>query len=273
MKLLLENWREYVNEVTSLETGLKSIIFQTVIDSKFWEYPNGAEEIDLKPDGLDNLMGTPATEALQNNLNQIAEDSPTDLYFVVSVADKDYILEPEDVYGGYPNNWMTMGQYRGPYEELGYQHVIWIEIRPSGENYDINDLNPNELAKKISTTINHELVHYEQLKKQAENKGLSDIDAYREMVHDKKQVTTSDDREVYLTRHGEIDAYAHEAAEQLVDTYGAKKALEVARKLLPVDIGKYPEISSVVLDYAEVLKDNPEKLNKFRKKLYQQIQK
>jgi len=273
MKLLLENWREYVNEVTSLETDLKEVIFQSVLESGFWEHPNGPGNIDLKKDGLDRAMATPATEVLQDSLNTSIQNLSTDLYFSVSVADEDYTLNPDDEYNGYPNNWMTMGQYRGPYEELNYQHVIWIELRPIGEDYNINDLDPNELAKKISTTINHELVHYEQLKKQAENKGLSDIDAYREMVHDEKQVTTSDDREVYLTRHGEIDAYAHEAAEQLIDTYGRLKALEAVRKLLPVDIDKYPEISSVVLDYADVLKDNPEELNKFRKKLYQQIQK
>tara|TARA_R110000824_G_scaffold27426_11_gene93250 strand:- start:2709 stop:3530 length:822 start_codon:yes stop_codon:yes gene_type:complete len=273
MKLLLENWREYVNEVTSLETDLKEVIFQSVLESGFWEHPNGPGNIDLKKDGLDRSMATPATEVLQDSLNTSIQNLNTDLYFSVSVADEEYALNPDDEYNGYPNNWMTMGQYRGPYKELNYQHVIWIELRPIGEDYNINDLDPNELAKKISTTINHELVHYEQLKKQAENKGLSDIDAYREMVHDEKQVTTSDDREVYLTRHGEIDAYAHEAAEQLVDTYGRPKALEAARKLLPVDIDKYPEISSVILDYADVLKNNPEELNKFRKKLYQQIQK
>jgi len=272
MKLLLENWREYVNEITSLEADLKDVIFQAVIRSKFWDHSNNPGDIDIKDDGLDRAMGTPATEQLQNSLNASLQNLDTDLYFSVSVADKEYTLNPNDEYNGYPNNWMTMGMYRGPYEELNYQHVIWIEIRPIGEEYNINDLDPNELAKKISTTINHELVHYEQLKKQAENQGLSDIDAYREMVYDEKQVTTGDDREVYLTRHGEIDAYAHEAAEQLVDTYGHTKALEAIKKLLPVDIDKYPEISSVVLDYADVLKDNPEELNKFRKKLYQQIQ-
>jgi hypothetical protein len=43
--------------------------------------------------------------------------------------------------------------------------------------------------------------------------------------------------------------------------------------MTPVDIDKYPEISDVVKDYGKYLKDNPEELNKFRKKLYQQIQK
>ena len=196
-----------------------------------------------------------------------------DLYFSVESSNEEYVLGPDDEYGGYPNNWMTLGQYRGPYEELNYKHVILIEIRPLSREYSLNDLDVNTMVKKISTTINHELVHYRQLKKQAKNKGLSDIEAYREMVYDPKQIPTTDDRKTYLTRHGEIDAYAHEAAEQLIDAYGVQKSLKSIKNLSPVDIKKYPEISTVVLDYAEVLKDDPTELNKFRKKLYQQIQK
>ena len=98
------------------------------------------------------------------------------------------------------------------------------------------------------------------------------MEAYREMVYDPKQVPTTDDRKTYLTRHGEIDAYAHEAAEQLIDTYGVQKSLKAIKNLSPENLEKYPEISTVVLDYAEVLRDNPTELNKFRKKLYQQLQ-
>ena len=46
--------------------------------------------------------------------------------------------------------------------------------------------------KTIATTINHELVHYVQLKNQAESKGLSDSEAYKEMVCDTKQVPVGD---------------------------------------------------------------------------------
>jgi len=133
-------------------------------------------------------------------------------------------------------------------------------------------------------------VHYVQLKKQAENKGLSDYEAYKEMVCDTNQVAVGDaeeykelcgkeppvekysGRELYVTRHGEVDAFAAEAAEQLIDNYGADEALEAIRKMTPIDLDKYPEISGVVKDYSDTLKNNPEELNKFRKKLYQQIQ-
>jgi len=287
MKLLLENWRKYVNEVTSLETELKDAIFQAIIDSKFWTKQNNPNDIDIKQDGLDNLMGTPASETLQSSLNQLS-----DIYFSISVGDEKYVLGPNDEYGGYPDNWILQAQYRGPYRELNGQHVIWLELRSISKDFDFKDLNPRELSKEISTTLNHELIHYYQLKKQAKSKGLSDYEAYREMVCDTRQVPAgdperyreicgedppeedmSDERGIYLTRHGEIDAYAHEAAEQLLDKYPARKALQVIRKMNPVDLEKHPEISTVVRDYADVLKNNQEELNKFRKKVYLQIQK
>ena len=287
MKLLLENWRKYVNEVTSLETELKDAIFQTIVDSKFWEQPNNPIDIDIKSDGLDNLMGTPASETLQEALNQIS-----DIYFSISVGDEKYVLGPKDEYDGYPDNWILQAQYRGPYEELDGQHVVWIELRPISNEFDLNEVDSLELSKNISTTINHELIHFYQLKNQAKSKRLSDYEAYREMVCDTKQVPAGDperyfeicgeyppeeeivdERELYLTRHGEIDAYAHEAAEQLLDKYGPEKALEAIKRLNPVDLERYPEISRVVRDYAEVLKSNQQELNKFRKRLYRQIQK
>jgi hypothetical protein len=212
------------------------------------------------------------------------------LYFDVTSGDDEYVLGPDDPYGKPLSNWMMGAQYRGPYEERGGRHGIWLRIRPVVDDLDLAAVDVNALVKTISSTINHELVHYVQLKKQAESKGLSDDEAYKEMVCDTKQVPVGDPdeyrelcgqeppeeeytgREQYITRHSEIDAFASEAAEQLIDSYGAEEALNAMRKLTPLDLDKYPEISDVVSDYADVLKDNPEELNKFRKKLYLQIQ-
>ena len=290
MKLLFENWRKYLNEITSTPVELKDALKQAILDSRFWNQPHGVVNSDTKSDGLDGKEGTPATEALQEFLNKTAMQLQTDLYFHVSAADEEYVLGPDDPYGGYPNNWMTQGMYRGPYVELDGKHVVWLEFRPISEDYDLEEFNSGELVEKISTTLNHELVHYYQLKKQADSKGLSDYDAYREMVCDPEQVPVDDPdqyrelcgkeppdqpgdkRVLYLTRHGEIDAYAYEAAEQLLSKYNVDDALNAIRRITPVDLDRFPELSSVVQDYGEILKDNPEELNKFRKKLYQQIQ-
>jgi hypothetical protein len=291
MKLLMESWRGFLNEVSSVPNEAKAGFEQAIADSKFWEQPHAPDEIDEKSDALDGLMGTPATEVLQDSFNAMAAQLKTDLYFSVSAADEMYVLGPDDPHGGYPNNWMTRGQYRGPYGELDGKHVVWIELRPISEDFSMEDFNAVDLTKKISTTLNHELVHYFQLKKQAASKGISDKDAFKEMVCDPKQTPVGDpddfrnlcgkeppeqegdEREIYLSRHGEIDAYAHEAAEHLLDKYGREEALNAIRKMTPADVDKYPEISGVVKDYGEHLKDSPEELNKFRKKLYQQIQK
>ena len=288
MKLLFENWRGFLNEVTAVPNEIKAIIWQAIEDSRFWEQPNTVDVRDAA--GESNKLVTPAAQLLQDTLNQRMEEYGLGLYFDVSSGDDQYTLGPDDPYGKPLSNWMMGAQYRGPYEEQGGRHGIWVGIRPVVDDLDLAAVDANALVKTIATTINHELVHYVQLKKQAESKGLSDSEAYKEMVCDTKQVPVGDPdeyrelcgqeppeeeytgREQYITRHGEIDAFASEAAEHLIDSYGAEEALNAIRKLTPLDLDKYPEISDVVSDYADVLKDNPEELNKFRKKLYQQIQ-
>ena len=177
---------------------------------------------------------------------------------------------------------MIRGQYRGSHEELDGKHVIWLEFRPLSEDFDLGELNPEELVNNVSTTLNHELIHYHQLKKQAKSKGLSDYDAFKEMVCDPEQTPVHDpdeyrelcgkeppeqegsEREIYLSRHGEIDAYAHEAAEELLNRYSPEEALELIKR-------RGSEVYGVVKDYVKYLGDQPKELNKFWSKLYSQI--
>ena len=138
----------------------------------------------------------------------------------------------------YPNNWLMGGEFNGPNPSNG-KNLIIIELRPLEEDFELSNVNfiPKLLINLISQVVNHEMVHYWQMKKQAKSKGLSDEEAWEELLCDPEQVpvgASQEDRdeweqrcgrappkdhhgkEVYLTRHGEIDAYAHEAAEQLL---------------------------------------------------------
>jgi hypothetical protein len=157
---------------------------------------------------------------------------------------------------------MMRGQYRGPEKN---KHVVWLEFRPVSKDYNMDKLDPDELAGIISRTINHELVHYEQLKKQAESKGISEEEAWEEMIADPRQFSKSGERGDYLTRHIEVDAFAHEAAEQLLDRYSADEALQFIKT-------RDPGLQGVVRDYLNVLGDNPTELKKFWTKLYTQIE-
>ena len=213
MKLLLENWREYLNEITTLSTNLKQGLKKAVEGSQFWTQPNAEDDVDISdiPSDRDDELTTPAAQALMDALNQKAEELGTDLLFVITVS-SEYILAPNDPFGGYPNNWLKHGQYSGPH---GEKHVIWLELRPlHNNNYNLSELDPSVLVGIISRTINHELVHYEQLKKQAAAKGINDEEAWKQLLSDPKQIPQADKhtRAHYLSRHPEIDAYAHEAA-------------------------------------------------------------
>ena len=260
MKLLLENWRQYLNEITTIPPRLKQGLRDAILDSEFWTYPHTEDEVDAVGE---NELGTPAIAILMDALNDAAENLGSDLHFLLTVDGTGrYALGPDDPHGNYPNDWTMQAQYRGP--EKG-KHVVWLEFQPLSDDYNIDDLNPDELAAVISRTINHELVHYEQLKKQGKSKGISDEKAWEEMIADPKQFSDSGERGDYLTRHIEVDAHAHQAAEELLAMYSADEALQLIKT-------RDPELKGVVRDYLNVLSDNPSELKKFWSKLYTQIE-
>ena len=54
MKHLMEQWRGFLKEITSVPPELKGAFKQAVLASKFWLQPNTADEID-EVDGVDNI--------------------------------------------------------------------------------------------------------------------------------------------------------------------------------------------------------------------------
>jgi len=267
MKLIMENWRRHLNEITSVPQEHMQAFKDAIADSKFWTLPHTEDEIDIGPA---EELTTPAVEALANSLNDVAEALGTEIYFLfTTISEEEYALGPDSPYPGYPNNWLMQGAYQGPQKG---KHVVWFQFRPLAEDFEMAKLNSEALVKVLSQTLNHELVHYYQLKKQAANKGISDEEAWAELEKDPKQLPQDGEEQTYLGLHNEIDAYAHEAAEQLLDKHSPEEALDIIRKLSADNLEKYPEISSVVKRYVEVFKSDPKTLDKFRKKLVKQIE-
>ena len=261
MKLLFENWRLYLHEVSDIPKNIALDIKKSIENSNFWTKPHSESDVDLVED---DVFSTPAIEVLMDTLNSKAEELNTDLYFYLSVTDDEqYTLDEDEPYGNYPNNWLMRGQYRGP--ERG-KHIIWLEFRPISDDFNIKDLNPAELVKKISLTINHELVHYSQLKKQAKNKGISEEEAWEQLLDDPSQISRTGKRKDYLSRHIEVDAYAYEAAEELLSQYSPEQALELIKS-------KDSKVAGVIKDYRTVFADDPKMLQRFLKRVYTQIMK
>jgi len=251
----------YISEVTTLTQRTKQGYVSAMMASNFWKQPHSVHDVDLV---TDTEFSTPAIEVLMDALNNESDKQGSDIYFLLTVTDEEsYALNPGDEYGSYPNNWMMRGQYQGPMSD---KHVVWLEFRPLGDEYNMQDLNPSELVKKISRTINHEIVHYEQLKKQALSKGVDEDQAWEELLSDPRQLSRSGKREDYLSRHIEIDAFAHEAAEELLDRYSREEALNYLR---------YHDISAggILEDYVTALAERKEDLNNFMSKVYTHITK
>ena len=250
-----------IYEATEIEKNVAAGLHQAISNSSFWEMPHTEDDVDLVDKAT---WSTPAIETLMDALNAAALDLGTDLYFILSVTDDEtYTLGPGDEFGGYPNNWLMRGQYRGP--ERG-KHIVWLEFRPVSESYSMQDLSSSELANIISRTINHELVHYEQLKKQAANKNISEEEAWEELMKDTKQLSKSGNYGDYLALHNEIDAFAYEAAEQLLDKYDPETALDLLRR-------SDSEVDGIVGEYRKHLKNNRSAYQKFLSTLYTNISK
>jgi hypothetical protein len=283
----------HINEATTLEPEAKQGFRKAIVDSNFWNLPH--EEYDVvdstslkMPDG--SYAGeTPASVTLAQYLNTTAQELGTDLFFVVTVEKDDgYVLRDGDA--NYPNNWLMGGEFNGPNPSNG-KNLIIIELRPLEEDFELSELDPKQLINLISQVVNHEMVHYWQMKKQAKSKGLSDEEAWEELLCDPEQVPVGSSqadrdeweqrcgrappkdhhgKEVYVTRHGEIDAYAHEAAEQLL-TYMSPE--EVTRHLRTSrGVLWASQQSSAVRLFMDTLSRDSKEIRKFWTKLYTQIQ-
>jgi len=292
MKLLLENWRKHINEVTTLDPEVKQGLKKAIIDSNFWKRPHEEYDIvdstSLKMADGSYAGETPASVALAEYLNATAQELGTDLLFVVTVEKDDgYILRDGDA--NYPNNWLMGGEFNGPNAKTG-KNLIIIELRPLEEDFEISVVDTKQLTNLISQVVNHEMVHYWQMKKQAKSKGLSDEEAWEELLCDPEQVpigSSQEDRdeweqrcgrappkdhhgkEVYVTRHGEIDAYAHEAAEQLL-TYMSPEAV-IRHLRTSKGIRWAAQQSLAVRLFMDTLARDSKEIRKFWTKLYTQI--
>ena len=86
------------------------------------------------------------------------------------------------------------------------------------------------------------------------------------MLDDPSQISRTGKRKDYLSRHIEVDAYAYEAAEELLSQYSPEQALELIKS-------KDSKVAGVIKDYRAVFADDPKMLQRFLKRVYTQIMK
>jgi hypothetical protein len=283
-----------LTEISKLPKEYFSKIDAAISRSNFWNKDNDIESIDVGPKGS---LQSPSALSLEEALQDVFDDLGLDIDAYVSSLDSDdesFHLNPG--HPAYPNRWLVDARWYVSERRPG-RNTIDLEIMPFGDDADPADVNSPALVRHIAQTVRHELVHYTQMKKQSLKKGLyNDIEAFRDMLKDPKQVPNESDPKYwdvyessgekdpdtneeiirkegfddelytqdYLKSHIEIDAHAHDAAEELLAVYG----LADAKGLLsgPIEL-EDPKLPNAIQHYFQYLSKDSRTVKLLKKKI------
>ena len=292
-----ESWRGHLEEgvlteTTKLPRGLYGGIEKSLMSSKYWK-----EENDLIV-----TQGFPRTEMakkMESVLNITLKNlGVKDVEVMVRSMPGQYIF-PE---GDDPQNILHGGFYSGragKKSNVAARITLFLPLGGPEEQYEDegDTFDANEASFKIANALRHELVHHFQVMAQAKSRGIQRTTAFQKVLDDPNQVVDRSDPkywdtyemrvddktgeeflhkagfknnlywEEYLTRHIEIDAYAHQSAEGLLRSYGKTKALKVISKDFDL---QDPNLTPDVKKYKNYVMDR-KKLNRFRSKVYTYI--
>lgn len=261
---MLYKFNYFLLESDMLSKELYSNVDDALLASRWWEEDNDVEDIKRGK--------TPLSTSLEQAANDAMLKSGLKTKIKVFASPYTFIDEEDQT------SIFTSGEFVGDKNLLIFSLAL-------GNTTDIPQFSPEDANFQFATMVRHELKHNLQLAKQAAAKGITPKKAFQQLLDDPRQVVDSDDPKYwedplnkegfkndlflqdYLTRHIEVDAYAHQAAEKLLRAYGSQKALDVLSKdfnlqdpSLPDDVKKY---KNYVFD--------KKKLNKFRSKVYSYI--
>ena len=298
MSILRKYVRELLREVTELPKEFFSVIDNAVMSSKFWTKTNDDEDSS-------NPGKTPAASALEKAIQQAMKDVGLDMDVIVDsyfTDDLDMMLHPD--HPAYPNRWLIDARWYISKRNPGRSTIdLMLMMGDEDEGFDALDVDPKALTRHIASTIRHELVHYVQMKRQRLKKGLeSDTAAFDEMLADPKQIANEEDPKYwevyeptgeidpetkkekvnkegfkhdlwqrdYLKSHIEIDAHAHDAAEDLLAVYDDKEIKHILRGNIDVSD---PNMPNGISHYFKILGLKDPATRKFLSKTYTQVEK
>lgn len=296
MNLLRKYVRTLLTEITQLPPDFFTVVDNSIVSSQFWTMPNDDEDTS-------SAGKTQAASVLEKALQQAMEDIGLDMDVIVDsyfTDDPGMMLHPD--HPAYPNKWLIDARWYISKRRPGRSTIdLMLMIGDEDDGFDANDVNPKVLTQHIASTIRHELVHYTQMKKQSLNKGINDdMKAFEEMLQDPKQIANEDNpkywkiyeptgkidpdtkKEIinkegfrsklwqtdYLQSHIEIDAHAHDAAEDLLVTYGEDATMDFLR--YGFDLSD-PNLPNGISHYYKILSKGDPTINKLRKKVYAYI--
>jgi hypothetical protein len=262
--------KETLAETTDLNKQLYGSLEKAIVDSKFWLEGNTEDDGDYEDvPSLGLMHQTSAAQYLQDTLQNAINNVGQVIIIAVQSPELDvnpgFLLTPDKPQ--YPDSVIS-----GGYATItpdGKQAVV-LNMSLFDDSFNDNDVNPQRIARKGGAILRHEIVHLQQVAARAESEGISLIDAFENFRKEPKSIPPEGaGRQQYIKSHIEIDAHAHQAADELLALYGKEEALRLISKTVDFeDLGV--DLPHAVEDY---LIDNPSSktARQFRKKVYEYI--
>jgi len=230
MQILKEFISMLLNEATKLPKEFYGPLEQAISASQFWTFPNGPEDPDFNRVEGEDVDQTEAASELGSALMDFFREIEYPLIAIIRSPDVDAgenhrFLVSQD-HQSYPNGIVVGGQMgltsRG-------RRLLYLDLMVFDNDFNIEDISPSTLVANVASVVRHELIHSSQYDKRAKSQGLTRTQAKKAYEED-GSIVSSGDRHQYLSSHIEVDAYAHEFAEQLLRNHGLERAKDIIRK-------------------------------------------
>jgi len=262
-----------LNESKTLPGYLFKPLHQAIIDSQFWTEDNSYEDADYMTILRNNVDQTDAAITLTSHLNHFFKSHKVPTTAAVHSPDPE-INSMTEINPGHPNypNKIIIGGNQGlagddSSHRDSSKFLMNLNLGTYGDNFNTDDINPSILAQNIGKLIRHELIHLHQLEDRRKNQRTSRLTTLQR-YRDEGEVPATGNREDYISSKIEIDAYAHEFAEELLQLTDRSTALDVLRGIKKAS--SIPNISDQLKEY---LVDNASSsfTRRLKRKMYSHI--
>lgn len=216
-----------LKETTRLADKFYGPLEQAIKESEFWLFENDVGDEDINEVWGDWYDQTDAAAVLGQNLTKFFKQR-LDFPAIIVARTPDPDSNPDTIIGPqhprYPNDLVLGG-------EMGLtssgQLLILLNLGTYDEDFDVDDINPAQLSKKTATIIRHELVHAHQYIKRAQRQKISRRSA--KDAFEREGAFGGETTRSYLSSYMEVDAYALEIAEELLNKFGKDRTLNILR--------------------------------------------
>ena len=219
-----------LNEATRLPDELYGGLDAAIEGSAFWFDPNTEEDGDMASVDGEYHNQTPAAELLGHTIKDYLADANIPITIVVISAEGDanpkLDLPVRPGHRLYPNQLVVGGQQS--VSDRG-RFVMYLNMLPVSDDFDGAAVSGGALSRKVGNIVRHELIHSQQFDKRRKSQRISRLAAKDKFEAEGEIVDTDAPRSEYLKSKIEIDAHAHEFAEELLQRFGKERALGILR--------------------------------------------